>query len=105
MKRKAAKIFLGLCTLLVLLFAADYLSLRFRVPGNRPQLGSVTVHRFYRTALKNGRSDIQYDGDYAYDCVHAIFPHFGDKPCWYLGRKTEEWIDIKSGTSNNPHIF
>jgi hypothetical protein len=102
--RKYSRYLRGFAILLAVALVAyltDYLLLRFR----NPQVGSVTVHRFYRIPQKNGKVDIQYDGDYAHECVHSLLPHSGDKPCWYLSRKTEEWIDINSGTANNPHIF
>lgn len=85
----------------LLAFVIDYAVLRSR----NPQFGSVTVHRFYRIPQKSGKIEIQYDGDYTYDCARSLFPHSGDKPCWYLSRKTEEWVDVNSGTPNNPHIF
>ena len=87
--------------IVLLSFAVDYLVLRFR----KPAFGSVTVHRFYRIPQKNGKVEIQYDGDYSYDCARSLFPHSGNRPCWYLSRKTEEWVDVQSGTPNNPHIF
>jgi hypothetical protein len=101
MKRKLIKTVMAICGMLLVVFVADYLVLRAR----HQQLGSVTVHRYYTIGLKNGRTEVQYDGDYTYDCVHSLLPHRGDKPCWYLSRKTEEWIDIKTGTPNNPHLF
>lgn len=90
-----------LCFVALTIFFVDYLVLRMR----HSQFGSVTVHRFYRIPQKNGKLEIQYDGDYTYNCSRSLFPHSASKPCWYLNRKTEEWIDINSGTANNPHIF
>jgi hypothetical protein len=87
--------------IMLVTLALDYLVFRLR----RPAFGNVTVHRFYRVPLKNGKVEIQYDGDYNYECARSLFPHSGDKPCWYLSRKTEEWIDVQSGTPNNPHVF
>ncbi len=103
-KGRLLMIALTLCVATAALFAMDYLVLRLK-GSTAARLGSVTVHRYYRIGLKNGKTEIQYDGDYVYDCVHSLFPHFGDAPCWYLSRKTEQWVDIQSGTPNNPHIF
>jgi len=105
MRRMFLKAALIFCGLVLGTFLADYLALKLPIPPGRQQLGSVTVHRFYRIPLKSGKTEVQYDGDYTYDCVHALFPHFGDKPCWYLSRRTEQWIDINSGTANNPHLW
>ena len=103
--RRFWKAALVVCGLALAVFLVDYLALRLPIPPGRQKFGSVTVHRFYRIPLKSGKTEVQYDGDYAYDCVHALFPHFGDKPCWYLNRRTEQWIDINSGTANNPHLW
>ena len=37
------------------LYAGDYLSARYRVPGNRQTLGSVQVQTLYAAPQKNGR--------------------------------------------------
>ncbi len=90
-----------LCGITLIVYLLDYALLRVR----RPEFGSVNVHRFYRIPLKNGKTELQYDGDYTYQCARSLLPHSGLQPCWYLSRHTEEWIDIQSGTPNNPHIF
>lgn len=105
MRLRLLKLAGGLLGLAVVVYLGDLIILRVREAAHGQAFGTVTVHRFYRIAQKNGKSDIQYDGDYNYDCVHAVFPHAGDQPCWYRSRHTEEWIDIKSGAANNPHIF
>ena len=86
-------------------YIGDLIVLRARAAMHGNAFGTVTVHRFYRIAQKNGRNELDYDGDYVYDCARSIFPHAGDQPCWYLSRHTEQWIDIKTGEPNNPHIF
>ena len=78
----------------VLVYIGDYLSLRFQIPGGRPQFGQVTVDPLYAIHVKNGK--IQYEpGQQETDtCVHSLFPHFGDRPCWYLSRHTDKIINI-----------
>ena len=70
------------------------LSLRYQIPGHRPQFGKVTVNTLYVIHVKGGK--IQYTpGDQEIDtCVHSLFPHFGDSPCWYANRHTDKLVDI-----------
>jgi len=28
------------------------------------------------------------------ECVHSLFPHVGDSPCWYLSRHTQQQINM-----------
>jgi hypothetical protein len=86
-------LFLSLAALVVL-YIADYLSLRFQIPAGRPQFGQVIVNPLFAIHVKSGK--IQYEpGQQETDtCVHSLFPHFGDSPCWYLRRHTDKIIDI-----------
>jgi hypothetical protein len=86
------------------LYGADFLSLRFRLPA-REMFGQVTVHSYYVVTLKNGRSEYDYAGDHDVSCANSLFPQYSLKPCWYARRHTEEQIKIDSGTPNNPHLF
>jgi hypothetical protein len=86
------------------LYAADFLSLRLRVPA-RDMFGSVTVHTYYSVKLKNGRTEYDYAGDHDVSCANSVFPQFGTKPCWYARRHTDEQINIDSGNPNNPRLF
>ncbi|MGC2109188.1 MAG: hypothetical protein WA655_06695 [Candidatus Korobacteraceae bacterium] len=88
----------------VVLYGADYLSLRLRIPG-RDALGSVTVHTYYAVKLKNGKTEFDYAGDHNVSCTNSLFPQLGAEPCWYASRHTEEQITIDSGNPNNPHLF
>jgi hypothetical protein len=86
---------LSLClAALVVVYIGDYLSLRFQIPGGRPQFGQVTVNPLYAIQVKNGK--IQYEpGQQETDtCVHSLFPHFGNSPCWYLMRHKDKIINI-----------
>jgi hypothetical protein len=76
-----------------LLYLGDYLSVRLRFPENRPTFGVVKVQRYYAVPKKNGKPDFYFDQPQNKTCVHSIFPHFGDPPCWYLKRRTEQRIN------------
>ena len=87
-----------------ILYLADFLSVRFRIPA-RDTIGTVTVHTYYVVKLKNGRTEYDYAGDRDVSCSNSVFPQFAVKPCWYARRHTEEQIKIDSGNPNNPHLF
>ncbi|MGB8890126.1 MAG: hypothetical protein WCC87_25605 [Candidatus Korobacteraceae bacterium] len=86
------------------LYAADFLSLRFGIPARNP-VGSVTVHTFYSVKLKNGKTEYDYYGDHEVNCTNSAFPQYGLKPCWWASRHTNEQIKIDSGNPNNPSLF
>jgi hypothetical protein len=94
MKRVLLWILSSLVGLLGLLYLGDYISLRFQIPGGRPQFGQITVNPLYAIHVKNGK--IQYEpGQQESDtCVHSLFPHFGASPCWYLSKHTDKIINI-----------
>jgi hypothetical protein len=77
-----------------LVYAGDYLSLRLQIPNHRPQFGSVMVERYYAVPLKNRRTEYMFAPPALVSCVHSLFPHFGDPPCWYLSRHTRQKIKL-----------
>lgn len=78
----------------VLIYAGDYLSLRWRIPRNRPAFGSVRVHPYYAIPLKGGKTEIVSLDPVVRSCVHSLFPHLDANPCWYVQRHTRERIDM-----------
>jgi hypothetical protein len=94
MKRALFWIIAASVVIAAVLYAGDYCSLRFQIPGGRPQFGQVTVNPLYAIHVKSGK--IQYEpGQQETDtCVHSLFPHFGNTPCWYLSRHTDKIINI-----------
>ncbi|MBZ5586600.1 MAG: hypothetical protein LAQ30_31320 [Acidobacteriia bacterium] len=75
-----------------LLYAADWLILHAR---SKPR-GSVEVQRYYAVTLKDRKTEYYFDEPQTQTCVHAIFPHSGEPPCWYLERHKQQRIDIQS---------
>ncbi len=100
MKRK----FIIAVLVLGLVYLADFLSLRLRIPA-RDIFGSVTVHTYYVVKLKSGKTEYDYAGDHDVSCANSVFPQFGAQPCWYARRHTDEQITIDSGNPNNPRLF
>ena len=78
----------------LLAFAADYAIFRVRVAANWNPYGSVTVDHYYAVAQKSGKTQFIFDPPQPQICVHALFPHGGWQPCWYLSRHPEQRTDI-----------
>lgn len=93
MKRILSIAAVGLLLAGALLYACDYVSLRYRIPNNREQFGSVMVQRSYVIPTKSGKTDYSFDPPAPQDCVNSLFPHLGDLPCWYLNRHTKQQIN------------
>jgi hypothetical protein len=74
-------------------YLTDTCVLRYRIMKNLNPYGSATLQRFYAIAEKNNRVEFDPADPETVDCVHALFPHAGDTPCWYVTRKKEERID------------
>jgi hypothetical protein len=92
---------------LAALYTGDYLSARYRIPGNRQTLGNVQVLTQYAVRQKDGR--IEYSlGDTETDtCVRSLFPQLGYPPCWYLSRHTTKLIQVgraEPALRSNPTI-
>jgi hypothetical protein len=52
------------------------------------------VSHYYAVKQKNGKTQFIFDPPAAENCVHALFPHAGCDPCWYLTRHPEQRTDI-----------
>ena len=79
----------GLLGALLFVYAVDYAYLRIRMIHPKPTdpLESMVRNRLLAIPQKNGMLDYELDQVNPTDtltCVHSLFPHFGDPPCWYL---------------------
>ena len=86
--------FLSGLGLLAILYGADYCVFRYRLATKRQPFGSVTVEHYYEVAHKDGKAEIIFDPPVQKACVHSLFPHSGDPPCWFLIRHAEKRTDI-----------
>ncbi len=90
MKRLWLRIVQGLLTVLVVLYAGDWIALRVRA---QPQpSSSVQVEQFLRTPLKGQKEEFDYMGTVAQPCVRSLFPHSSQAPCWWLERHKIQWV-------------
>jgi len=95
MLKRYAALTLGLiAVVLFLVYAGDYLILELRIHSNKNAFGTVTVHRYYAVPQKSGKLEFLSTDPQDQTCVHSLFPHMGNPPCWYLVRHTEQRIDL-----------
>jgi hypothetical protein len=87
---------------LVLLYAGDYISARFRLPNGRQTLGSVDVQVMWAIKQKDGRIDYELGDTETQPCLHSLFPHLGYTPCWYLVRHKNQVIKV--GRASPPGV-
>jgi hypothetical protein len=94
MKRIFARVFLGAIFAFVMLYVGDYLVIRCKIWRNWTPFAQVTVQPYYAIHQKNGKTEYDSAPIEIDTCIHALFPHLGYSPCWYVNRHTEKSIDI-----------
>ena len=93
------RILIAVVLAVALLYAGDFASVRVRMirpkPGN--PFETVTTVRILAISQKGGKTEYSIDRvqpQQTAECVHALFPHNGDLPCWYLKRKFAQPIPM-----------
>ena len=69
-------------------YLGDSLYIRHEVASANSAAAFGDVRFYYATKLKNGKYIVYQDSPQNEVCVHALFPHYGYKPCWFAGRNT-----------------
>lgn len=87
----------SLLVLIAVVYSADYGVLRWRIahPIAGEAFGTVTMERLYAIPQKNGKIDYEFDArqpQVDVPCVHSLFPHMDQSPCWYLQRNSQKPI-------------
>jgi hypothetical protein len=95
----AKRSFAGAVLLVGLVYAGDYLLLRYRMayPTAGAAFGNVVMERLYAIPQKNGATEYEFDArqpEVNTPCVHSLFPHLGLSPCWYLKRNSQKPIPM-----------
>jgi hypothetical protein len=97
LRRWVRRIVLGMLlfaiSAVLLAYAADSVVFRIRVARGKAY-SSVVVSHYYAVRQKNGKTQFIFDPPAPENCVHALFPHAGCEPCWYLTRHPEQRTDI-----------
>lgn len=94
MRRILARGLAAVAILLAVVYLGDDVSLRFRIPRSRQQYGVVRIQVYYAVPQKNKTTEFYFQPPQDQTCVHALFPHLGFSPCWYLNRKKQQEIKI-----------
>lgn len=95
----AQRAVLALILLVALVYAGDYLMVRWKMahPKTGDAFGTVKMERLLAIPLKDGKTEYELDAqqpEVITPCVHALFPHMGDSPCWYLQRNSQKPIPM-----------
>lgn len=92
--RALKRVILFLLFAAAVIYAGDYLSVRFPIPRSRNPYSKVQVQPYYAIGLKNKRTEFDFDvPPETVTCVHSLFPHSGFDPCWYVQGHTMRRID------------
>jgi hypothetical protein len=80
--------------LLATAYVSDYCSVRYRLARKKPgdPFEVMKFRRLYAVPFKNGKNEYDFGDPETRTCVHALFPHFGYTPCWYLSRENRKPI-------------
>jgi len=77
---------LGLCVLFVVLFAGDYLALRYRFARHGVNSVTTKLVTYDAALLKDNKYRVFSDQPQTQTCARSIFPWLGLDPCWYVRR-------------------
>lgn len=84
---------LTLVAAFVVLYIGDYATIEVRAKFGHA-FGTVRVEPTYAIPQKNGQAEFVFGEPHDQTCVHSLFPHFDDTPCWYLNRTATKPIAI-----------
>ncbi len=88
------RIAVALAMLMGVSYGVDDLAVRYQIPGGRPQFGKIDRNVLYVIHVKGGEIHYEPGPPQTDTCVHSLFPHFGDMPCWYVQRHPDKLIEI-----------
>jgi len=91
------RVLLSLAAVLLLVYLADFAwyELRLRIPSLGAATGSVHRIRLLAVPIKNNKVDYEIDSakpEEDLPCSHSLFPHGGNRPCWYVTRHANDPI-------------
>jgi hypothetical protein len=103
-KRRPAKMLLrrilvSLVVLFLLIYTGDFFWFHTRTwyPAAGLAVGSVHRTRMLAIPQKNGKVDYEMDTakpEEDVPCVHSLFPHWNQNPCWYVVRHANDPISM-----------
>jgi hypothetical protein len=90
---KKLKVTVVVLAALLVFYGLDLVSVMAAVPA-RPRYSTVTINRFYYINEKFNKFSYEPISSVDEQCVNAMFPHFGARPCWYVRRHTSQTIAV-----------
>ena len=95
----AKQILVSVVLALGLIYGSDYLYVRIRMLHPKPTepFESIKSLRVLAIPGKNGKTEYEVDAqnpEQVVTCVHALFPHDGHSPCWYVKPRLDRPIPM-----------
>lgn len=89
-----------------LVYLGDDLSVRTRMAHRTATdpVETLSLRSVYAVPRKDGKAEFDFGDPQTQTCVHAIFPHLGYNPCWYLLRASRKPIPIAMILSSNAQV-
>jgi hypothetical protein len=84
------RILVLLVTIPAVFYVLDFAVVRVR--GN--PTANVTIKRYYAIPQKGNKVQYAPADPAVEECVQSLFPHGGDRPCWYVNKHTHRQIDM-----------
>jgi hypothetical protein len=98
-RKLVQRILLAVVSAVALVYIGDLASVRVRMLHPKPGEPFETVAALRILAIGEKGNKTEYSVDpvqpqQTAECVHSLFPHSGDPPCWYLKRKFAQPIPM-----------
>lgn len=98
-RKLVQRILIAFLVAAVLVYVGDFVSVRLRMMHAKPgdPFETVTALRILAIGEKGNKTEYSVDPlqpQQTAECVHSLFPHNGDPPCWYLKRKFAQPIPM-----------
>jgi hypothetical protein len=80
---------------LAVLYCGDYVVIKIRAA--KSPSAAFTVMKYRPTMAiphKDGRQEFVFGDPTTETCVNSLFPHFGDRPCWYASSQVRSPIPM-----------
>lgn len=115
-RKLVQRILLAAVSAVALVYIGDFVSVRVRMMHPKPgdPFETVTALRILAIGEKGNKTEYSVDPlqpQQTAECVHSLFPHNGDPPCWYLKRKFAQPIPMtilpyswRNATKGSTHI-
>jgi len=95
----AKRIAIAILAAAALIYIGDFAWVRVRMmhPKSDDPFETITALRILAVDEKGNRTEFTVDPvqpQQTATCVHSLFPHYGDQPCWYLKKKFAQPIPM-----------